>query len=150
MGNRNSYYPDIGAQGEDFVAQWLEAQGWLILYRRWRCRWGELDLVAHYRGEEVQTPRAAALAFVEVKTRSASNWDADGLLAITAAKQAKLWQAARQFLAEHPYLSDLPCRFDVALVRCQRPVKDLRPGTPVPPSQFQLHEYIPGAFDNGA
>ncbi|HAX80139.1 MAG TPA: hypothetical protein DCY88_30965, partial [Cyanobacteria bacterium UBA11372] len=37
---------DIGILGEDFVASWLQAQGWTILHRRWRCRWGELDIIA--------------------------------------------------------------------------------------------------------
>ncbi|MDY7015911.1 MAG: YraN family protein, partial [Cyanobacteriota bacterium] len=36
----------IGELGEKVVALWLERRGWRILERRWRCRWGELDLVA--------------------------------------------------------------------------------------------------------
>ena len=40
------HYPDIGVLGEDLVARWLQSSGWTILHRRWRCRWGELDLVA--------------------------------------------------------------------------------------------------------
>lgn len=41
-----SHYLDIGVLGEDIVAQWLQSKGWIILHRRWRCRWGEIDLVA--------------------------------------------------------------------------------------------------------
>lgn len=114
MANRSlskSNYPDIGTLGEDLVAKWLQLQGWAILHRRWYCRWGELDIIAR---------RQAELVFVEVKTRQRKNWDADGLLAITASKQAKLWQAAELFLADRPELAELDCRFDVALVRSDR------------------------------
>lgn len=111
---------DVGALAEAIVAQWLAEQGWQILQRRWHCQWGELDLVAYSESIAVQNQNTrAALIFVEVKARSRGNWDADGLLAVTPQKQAKLCQAAQLFLAEHPHLAALPCSFDVALVSCQ-------------------------------
>lgn len=111
-----SHYPDKGVLGEDLVAQWLQSRGWIILHRRWRCRWGEIDIIAQQEGSCL----IPALAFVEVKTRSRGNWDADGLLSITPQKQAKIWQTAKCFLATHSHLADYPCQFDVALVSCQR------------------------------
>lgn len=41
-----SHYLDIGALGEDLVAKWLAQCGWNILHRRWRCRLGEIDIIA--------------------------------------------------------------------------------------------------------
>ena len=138
----------IGELGEQLIAQWLEAQGWLILARRWRCRWGEIDLVAQHSN---------TLAFIEVKTRSSRNWDANGLFALTTKKQLKLQRTAALFLTQHPLLADLPCRFDAALLGYRH----------LPPSkqpddlphfinsgsinwqgyQWTLHQYIESAFD---
>jgi putative endonuclease len=140
---------NIGELGEEIVAQWLEQQGWLILYRRWRCRWGEIDLIARSRLSEV-------LIFVEVKTRGDRNWDADGLLSVTSQKQAKISQTAQLFLARSPNLADFSCRFDVALVSYkQNPQlltlepEGIKIGKPISWKgyQFILHNYIESSFD---
>lgn len=144
--------PDIGTLGEDLVVEWLQQQGWEILHRRWRTRWGEIDAIASLA--------AAEIAFVEVKTRRQRNWDAGGLLAITAQKQAKLQKAAGLFLADRPDLADLPCRFDVAIVRYQPlPSRNfvsvpsspaaiaLRQPVRVGDCQLTLIDYIQSAFD---
>jgi putative endonuclease len=102
---------DRGQWGEDLVRQWLEIQGAKILHQRWTCRWGELDLIALLAD--------GTIAFVEVKTRSAGNWDSDGGLALSASKRAKLWKTAELWLVKYPQLADRPCRFDVALVKYQ-------------------------------
>ncbi|MEM7064706.1 MAG: YraN family protein [Cyanobacteria bacterium P01_B01_bin.77] len=111
---------DLGIYGEQLVQDWLIQEGWEILYRRWHCRWGELDIVAQGYNAQGGKLSSHMLAFVEVKTRSQGNWDLDGLLSITRAKQRKLWTTARLFLTRHPYLAHLPCRLDVALVSCHR------------------------------
>jgi len=109
---------DIGSLGEALVARWLQRQGWTLLRQRWHSRWGELDLVVGQ--SDAQSDNLTAIAFVEVKTRSGNNWDEDGKLAITAQKQTKLWKTAQLFLMEHPTWEQLPCRFDVALVTCEK------------------------------
>lgn len=148
---------ELGTLGETLVANWLDSQNWRLLERQWHCRWGELDLIV----AQGTAGAGGQLAFVEVKTRSQGNWDAYGLMAITRSKQAKLWKTAQLYLLQHPQWAEAPCRFDVALVACQR-----RPGgTPTQPSQTSgrvhpakqipvdenhyllLQDYIEHAFD---
>jgi putative endonuclease len=149
-----SHYPDIGDLGEDLVEQWLQSTGWLILHRRFFCRWGEIDIIAQYDGRVTQD---STLAFVEVKTRSLGNWDAGGRSAIALKKQKKLWRTAETFLAQYPEKADYPCRFDVAIVSCQPIPKNITSVTitqkPLASSlvagyEFQLQEYIWAAFDS--
>jgi len=140
------HYPDIGVLGEETVAQWLTSQGWEVLYRRWRCRWGEIDIIAY--------SSSPMLAFVEVKTRSRGSWDIGGLLAITQHKQVKIFKAAQYFLAKHPHLSSCPCRFDVALVHHapspqQKATPEVQQGQLFQRvgCQLTLQEYLAAAFD---
>jgi len=117
--------PSPGHQGEAWVAQWLCQQGWQEIARRWRCPWGELDLVMH---------TGSTLVFVEVKTRSRGNWDGDGAQAMTPYKQERLRQTAALFLSQHPQWQETPCRFDVALVRYHN-------------HRYHLQSYLSGAFE---
>ncbi|XHR81586.1 MAG: YraN family protein [Gloeotrichia echinulata GP01] len=157
-----SHYRDIGELGEDLVAKWLESTGWVILYRRFSCRWGEIDIIAQYDGvsgpdnNSQSCTQYPTLAFVEVKTRSSRNWDAGGRSAITPQKQAKICNTAQIFLADYPHKADYPCRFDVAIVYCQKLSKNHRSvkfiqealaSSLVAGYEFQLQEYIPAAFD---
>lgn len=149
----------LGTLGEDLVAQWLRGAGVRVLHQRWRCRLGELDIVADFRASPQQ---AKTLTFVEVKTRSRGNWDHDGRGALSAAKCQRLQKAARVFLSQFPQYAEFPCRFDLALVRCQSLPKrrlselvdaklpeSITIGQPVIINQVQLtlQEYLVGILD---
>jgi putative endonuclease len=135
---------NTGELGEAVVAAWLSERGAKILHRRWRWRRGEIDLIAI---------ESDTVLFIEVKTRNTRNWDADGLLAITPQKQARLFSSAELFLVKHPVLANYPCRFDVAIVRHQ-PSDRSTEGTylhiltdPIANRSLLLLDYLPGAFD---
>jgi putative endonuclease len=152
----------IGILGEQIVGRWLEIQNFTILQQNWRCRWGEIDIIAQEKNTQAMPSASFAIAFVEVKTRSRQNWDENGLLAVNYTKQQKLWQTASLFLAEYPQLAELPCRFDIALVSyklLENPlvhaadnlyqISQLHIGQPVALAnyQFTIENYLQSAFD---
>ena len=81
----------LGEYGERVAARHLTQAGMQILDRRWRCRIGELDLVARDRG---------CLVVCEVKTRR-SHVAGTALDAVTPVKLARLRRLAAAWLAEH-------------------------------------------------
>lgn len=83
-----------------------------VLCRNWRCRFGELDLVAL---------DGTTLVFVEVKCRTRDRLY-DPALAVDQRKQLRVRRLAEAFIAmEHPHFSD--CRFDVVSVVASKPVR---------------------------
>jgi putative endonuclease len=94
-----------GVPAENLAAAFLEGQGLKILERNYRCRFGEIDLIAS---------SGATLVFVEVRARRSSAFGgAAG--SITAAKRRRLVAAARHYLARRR--ADRACRFDVVLLQ---------------------------------
>ncbi|MBF6329354.1 YraN family protein [Nocardia transvalensis] len=82
----------LGARGEELAARFLRAAGMQIVERNWRCRDGELDLIAR---------DAAVTAFVEVKTRSGLRFGAPAE-AVTVDKQRRMRRLALLWLREQP------------------------------------------------
>ena len=83
----------IGTRGEDLATAELERQGLVILDRNWRCRLGEIDIVAM----EVEGADRS-LVFCEVKCRTGLGFGPP-LEAITYAKVRKLRRLAGEWLA---------------------------------------------------
>lgn len=77
----------IGKWGEDVAAKFLEENGFRILYRNYRTRYGELDLIAG---------KSEVIHFVEVKTRTGLGF---GLPeeSVTATKRAHLLRAVQAY-----------------------------------------------------
>lgn len=94
----------LGQWGEEQVSETLRREGWTIVARNFRCRMGELDIVAE---------NERYLVFVEVKLRKNDRFGS-ACEAVTPAKQRKLRAAAQFYLLSHP--TKLQPRFDVAEV----------------------------------
>ena len=82
----------LGERGERIATAHLQRAGYEVLARNWRCRHGELDIVAADR---------RALVFCEVKTRVAGgrNGPASALDAIGPRKRRRLRMLAREWLS---------------------------------------------------
>ena len=92
-----------GARAEELCAELLRQAGLRVLARNWRCRHGEIDLVAEDGG---------TLVFAEVRYRRDERFGG-AAESVTVAKQARLIAAARLYLMRRP---DVDCRFDVLLL----------------------------------
>jgi len=94
----------LGPHGEEVAGRYLRERGYRIIARNWRCRFGEIDLIAR---------DGDTLVFVEVKTRTQLGFGGpEG--AVTPRKQARLIAAARAYLSSVE--TELPVRFDVVAV----------------------------------
>lgn len=94
----------LGQWGEALVADDLRKKGWQVLASGYRCRLGEIDLIAS---------DGKFLAFTEVKLRKSATYGA-AAEAVDQRKQQRLRATAQLYLAQHP--THLQPRFDVAEV----------------------------------
>ena len=95
----------LGLLGEEIAARELASRGYTILERRYRTRFGEIDIVA----EEGDT-----LVFVEVRARATSEFGR-AAESVTDGKKRKVTAMAVDYLARH-HATHRPCRFDVVTV----------------------------------
>jgi putative endonuclease len=95
---------DRGRAAEAIAAEFLSRQGLAILQRNFRCRFGEIDLIAS---------DGDAVVFVEVRMRARGDFGG-AAESITAGKRGRLVRAAGFYLSGQRRTP--PCRFDAVLV----------------------------------
>jgi putative endonuclease len=93
---------EVGNKGEKLAAKFLKRKGYRIIQRNYKCKLGEIDIVAGDGG---------TLVFVEVKTRRTQEFGPPEY-AITAAKKKQMSKAALFYIKEKR-LARQSCRFDV-------------------------------------
>jgi putative endonuclease len=96
---------EFGVRGEELACAELERRGYAILERRYRCGFGEIDIVAR---------DGDCTVFVEVKAREGGEFGG-GAAAVTPAKQRTIARVAMDYVARRR-LSGRPCRFDVVVI----------------------------------
>jgi putative endonuclease len=96
----------LGRRGEDAACKALLKEKYKIIARNWRCRLGEIDIIAMDRGK--------VLCFIEVKARSGGGF---GLPeeSVTPWKQKRLISIAYSYM-ESEKRADCDLRFDVVAV----------------------------------
>jgi putative endonuclease len=104
--NQQKNKRSIGSETERFVCQWLEHRGYQIVAQNFRCRMGEIDIVARQGGY---------LVFIEVKYRSTPG-SGTGEEAVNLRKQQTISRVALFYLRRAGYRQEVPVRFDVVAV----------------------------------
>ena len=99
----------MGEWGEGVASRFLQDRGYRITETNYRCRWGEVDIVAR-DGDE--------LVFVEVRTRRDTEYGTPEE-SITAAKAQRLVATAQEYLQCHGG-EDLDWRIDLVSIRLGR------------------------------
>lgn len=112
----------LGSEGESLAVTYLERHRYKILERNFRCRGGEIDIVAR---------DGKTIVFVEVKTRTNGHYGPPQL-AVTSFKQRQISKAALTWLAKQRQL-DACARFDVISITFS--------------GQMPQIEHIPNAFE---
>lgn len=95
-----------GSRYEEQAAAFLAGAGYQIIERNFRCRTGEIDIIAK---------EASVLVFAEVKYREGAGCGAPAE-AVDRRKQKKIADTARYYLLTHGYGEDTACRFDVVAI----------------------------------
>ncbi len=92
-----------GEQYEQLASSFLEKEGYRILERNFRCRQGEIDIIAFDQ---------EYLVFLEVKYRKDGRMGS-GAEAVDFAKRRRIIRCAQYYLMKHAEYASAPCRFDV-------------------------------------
>lgn len=92
-----------GAAAEELAAAALIEKGYRVLDRNWRCRFGELDIVAE-TGE--------TLVVIEVRSRSGTTSFGTPSESVNARKVMQVRNTAEQYV-HHKRYYERPIRFDV-------------------------------------
>lgn len=94
----------LGKFGEDYACAYLIKKGYTIVFRNFRCKIGEIDIIAEKEG---------TLCFVEVKTRASTKYGKPAE-AVTENKQKRIYRCAEYYMQYKGMINRMPIlSFDV-------------------------------------
>lgn len=93
---------ELGTKGEDIACKYLANQGYIIQKRNFKCKSGEIDIIAKEKNE---------IVFIEVKTRTSKKYG-NPSEAVTETKQKHIKKATEFYIYKHNLENNF-IRFDV-------------------------------------
>lgn len=99
----HSFNKDIGSLGENIAFNYLNDSGYIILEKNFRCKLGEIDIIAK---------DGNYIVFVEVKTRSGSIYGSP-CESVNFRKQNKIYKIAQLYIMKKHLMKKFNFRFDV-------------------------------------
>lgn len=96
----------IGQAGEKVAVAFLKKHGYRIIQQNFRCKFGEIDIIAYHR---------KTFCFIEVKARTTK---AFGLpeQAVTKRKQKQIIRVTQYYLKRNKITDRICCRFDIVAI----------------------------------
>lgn len=95
-----------GKKGEELARRFLKKQGYRIVERNYRTRYGEIDIIGKDKG---------CIVFIEVRSRTGDDFGSPEE-SIGSGKQAQISKAALTYIKKK-HLENENCRFDVVCIK---------------------------------
>lgn len=109
---RNLQNQIIGKLGEDIAAKYLESKGYKIIQRNFRCKQGEIDIIAQEENSILcDNEQERKIVFIEVKTRKTPSFGTPAE-AVNELKRKHITAVANYYIYTNK-LQDVDIRFDV-------------------------------------
>ena len=113
--NNLSERQNIGAEGEQIASDYLESKGFKIIERNYRCKRGELDIIAMEND---------ILVFVEIKTRK-PDYLKQPFVSVTRSKEKKVLSIADYYIYKNK-IRNTRTRFDVISIVLDTPKPEIK------------------------
>ena len=96
----------LGIIGENAACEFLEAKGYMVSERNYRCSAGEIDIIAH---------KNSRICFIEVKTRRGNNYGRP-CEAVNKKKRKNMINTAQYYIKSQEYMGRFYEKFEFQVI----------------------------------